>query len=83
MPQLIVPPHPSDTVPQAVAGQVTIGWQQLVLKQTWLPARLLVKHMSLTKPSEKTTLPAPMIVTLTEDKGASCFGDFLLSYRTC
>jgi hypothetical protein len=36
VPQLIVPPQPFDTTPHAFAGQVTSGWQQLLLKQIWL-----------------------------------------------
>jgi hypothetical protein len=39
LPQLIVPSHPVGRGPQAPAGQVTIGWQQPLAVQTWLPVQ--------------------------------------------
>ena len=35
------------------------------MKWTSLPDKPVVRHRSLTNPREKTTLPAPMMVTLT------------------
>src|SRR5262245_54797343 len=34
------------------------------MKQTWLPARLSVRHKSLTSPSENCALPAPITLIL-------------------
>ena len=39
LPQLIVPPQPVGTAPHAPAGQVTMGWQQPLAVQTWLPVQ--------------------------------------------
>jgi len=36
------------------------------MKVTWLPDKPSVRQMSLTRASENTTLPAPMIVTFTD-----------------
>jgi len=35
------------------------------MKQTWLPARLVVRQRSLTKPKENWALPAPITLILT------------------
>ena len=42
VPQLIVPPQPSEMLPQVFAGQVAIGWQQPLAVQTSLPEQQAV-----------------------------------------
>lgn len=54
-PQLIVEPHPVGTSPQAPAGQVVIGWQQLFWKQTWVP----VQQTPLQQPGAGQPVPGP------------------------